>query len=270
MCEHEYVALIPPGELKQLRALLRAIQRQRGWAIHELQQLDGAWARALAAARGPEGGQWPERCDASHLRPDALAALAAVVDRVFLAGTLQAWLAAAGRQPVGFRVVDDAPGPDDWISYFDDAANQIVLRRHRWGRACLDVSEQRPMSCEGVVCSSNLQVRVKGKLGDAARPCELRAPRPPPARSLPCRVLRLRSIMAFRVNLSISLSAPAAQVLARTIAHELVHALVYHRFPAMDATSEAYLPDERHGPIFKLLNRQLFGHSIDSLRPVFR
>lgn len=60
------------------------------------------------------------------------------------------------------------------------------------------------------------------------------------------------------------------QVLAHTIAHEMVHALVFHLFPAMDAASVAYLPDDRHGPIFKLLNRQLFGHSIDSFRPVFR
>eukprot|EP00983_Pelagomonas_calceolata_P028339 888257-Pelagomonas_calceolata.AAC.2 len=34
----------------------------------------------------------------------------------------------------------------------------------------------------------------------------------------------------------------------------------------MDASSEAYLPDERHGPIFKLLNKRLFGHTIDSFR----
>jgi hypothetical protein len=55
-----------------------------------------------------------------------------------------------------------------------------------------------------------------------------------------------------------------------TVAHELVHCLVYHRFPAMDASSEAYLPDERHGPIFKLLNKQLFGHTVDSFSSVFR
>lgn len=60
------------------------------------------------------------------------------------------------------------------------------------------------------------------------------------------------------------------QVLAHTIAHEMVHALVYNLFPTIDASSEAYLPDERHGPIFKLLNKHLFGHTIDSFRQVFK
>lgn len=59
------------------------------------------------------------------------------------------------------------------------------------------------------------------------------------------------------------------QVLIHTVAHEMVHALVFHHFPEMDAASEAYLPDERHGPIFKLLNKRLFGHTIDSFRQVF-
>lgn len=61
-----------------------------------------------------------------------------------------------------------------------------------------------------------------------------------------------------------------AQVLAHTLAHELAHALVFHHFPDVDAKSAAYLPDERHGPIFKLLNKRLYGHSIDSFRQVFR
>lgn len=60
------------------------------------------------------------------------------------------------------------------------------------------------------------------------------------------------------------------QVLVHTLAHEMVHALVFNLFPDIDAASTAYLPDERHGPIFKLLNKRLFGHSIDSLRQVFR
>jgi len=40
--------------------------------------------------------------------------------------------------------------------------------------------------------------------------------------------------------------------------------------PANTRCLQAYLPDERHGPIFKLLNKRLFGHAIDSFRPVFR
>eukprot|EP00967_Tisochrysis_lutea_P145380 scaffold272936_cov19-Tisochrysis_lutea.AAC.1 len=82
-----------------------------------------------------------------------------VIDSVFLAGALQQRLLAAGKPPVEFRVVEEAPGPDDWISYFDEQHNQVVLRKHRWGPACLDVSDERPMSCEGMICTSNLQVR---------------------------------------------------------------------------------------------------------------
>jgi hypothetical protein len=48
-----------------------------------------------------------------------------------------------------------------------------------------------------------------------------------------------------------------------TLAHEMVHALVCHYFPAIDQRSPAYLADERHGPIFKYLNKHLFGHTSD-------
>jgi hypothetical protein len=55
------------------------------------------------------------------------------------------------------------------------------------------------------------------------------------------------------------------QMLLHTLAHELVHAVVYHLFPELDASSVAYLADDRHGPIFQLLNKQLFGHSSNAL-----
>jgi hypothetical protein len=48
-----------------------------------------------------------------------------------------------------------------------------------------------------------------------------------------------------------------------------VHALVSNMFPDIDQSSEAYLSDQRHGPIFKLLNKRLFGHSSDSYRHIF-
>ena len=161
MCEHEYVALIPARELKQLRALLRRIHQQRGWST-QLTSLDAAWESALSEAQAPGGGAWRnDGFGEGDLNPDSLQKLSMVVDRVFLAGALQLKLVDAGKQPVGFRVQDEAPGPDDWISYFDEVENQIVLRKHRWGPACLNVSEELPMSCEGLICSSNLQVRYQ-------------------------------------------------------------------------------------------------------------
>ncbi len=60
------------------------------------------------------------------------------------------------------------------------------------------------------------------------------------------------------------------QILAHTVAHEMVHALVFHFMPEVDKASEAYLPDERHGPIFKLINKRVFGHASDSYHHVFQ
>jgi hypothetical protein len=49
------------------------------------------------------------------------------------------------------------------------------------------------------------------------------------------------------------------------LVHTLVHALVYNLWPRMDASSPAYLANQRHGPIFQLLNKQLYGHTSDAL-----
>lgn len=58
------------------------------------------------------------------------------------------------------------------------------------------------------------------------------------------------------------------QLLMHTLAHELVHAVVFHLFPEIDSSSPAYTVNSRHGPIFHLLNKQLFGHSSDALQHV--
>ncbi|KAG2502165.1 hypothetical protein HYH03_000652 [Edaphochlamys debaryana] len=50
------------------------------------------------------------------------------------------------------------------------------------------------------------------------------------------------------------------EALAHALGHELVHALVLNFFPAMDARCEAYTADDKHGPVFMLLNKRLFGH----------
>lgn len=58
------------------------------------------------------------------------------------------------------------------------------------------------------------------------------------------------------------------QLLAHTLAHELVHAVVFHLFPDIDAHSPAYTANGRHGPIFHLLNKQMFGHTSTALEHV--
>jgi hypothetical protein len=98
-----------------------------------------------------------------------------------------------------------------WLAYFDTQDNTIYINCWRWAK---DVSPDALVNCEGVVCTSRLQM------------------------------------------------------LMHTLAHELVHAVVYHLFPEMDRSSPAYTINNRHGPIFHLLNKQLFGHSSDALEKV--
>ncbi|GLC69152.1 hypothetical protein PLESTF_000795600 [Pleodorina starrii] len=62
------------------------------------------------------------------------------------------------------------------------------------------------------------------------------------------------------MNFEGALCTSKLEALAHTLGHELVHAVVLNFFPAMDAASAAYLPDDKHGPIFMLLNKRLFGH----------
>lgn len=59
------------------------------------------------------------------------------------------------------------------------------------------------------------------------------------------------------------------QVLMHTLAHEMVHAAVFHMFPDIDRASPAYLADDCHGPIFLLMNKRMFGHGSESYRPIF-
>lgn len=60
------------------------------------------------------------------------------------------------------------------------------------------------------------------------------------------------------------------EILVHTLAHELVHAIVFHVFPQMDKHSKAYLANDRHGPVFLLLNHMLFGHPSDAFHPIHR
>lgn len=62
------------------------------------------------------------------------------------------------------------------------------------------------------------------------------------------------------MNFEGTLCSSKLEALAHTLGHELVHAVVLNFFPDMDAHSLAYLPDDKHGPIFMLLNKRLFGH----------
>ncbi|GFR44721.1 hypothetical protein Agub_g6045 [Astrephomene gubernaculifera] len=66
-----------------------------------------------------------------------------------------------------------------------------------------------------------------------------------------------------------TLCSSKLEALAHALGHELVHAVVLNFFPEMDATSPAYIPDDKHGPIFMLLNKRLFGHTGHACRRLF-
>ncbi len=59
------------------------------------------------------------------------------------------------------------------------------------------------------------------------------------------------------------------EVLAHTLSHELVHAVVLNFWPKMDSSSSAYLPDDKHGPIFMLLSKRLLGHTCLTTRRLY-
>jgi hypothetical protein len=271
---------IPQHELKQLQSFLRKVCKWRGWqggAYH----ITGAWHAVEAAAVTAKGGCWQQQFTGKQLTDANCDALLRVIDARFCAGKLLRRLtaegtssgvvrtdssdgdassacmqqaAAAGAESVsgmnsqgsvGSAVapaasvpcVNSATAASDaaagtqgmparpgalrcrvvqswdaaWLAYFDTQDNAIYVNCWRWAR---EVSSDAPINCEGVVCTSRLQM------------------------------------------------------LMHTLAHELVHAVVFHLFPDIDCSSPAYTINSRHGPIFHLLNKQLFGHSSDALECV--
>jgi hypothetical protein len=115
------------------------------------------------------------------------------------------------KQRIRCEVVTPNSPHETWLCYFD-VSNIIYVNAWRWNKH--QVTADNPVNCEGVVCTSRLQM------------------------------------------------------LLHTLAHELVHAIVFHMFPEIDASSPAYLENDRHGPVFQLLNKQLYGHSSDALERV--
>jgi hypothetical protein len=282
---------IPQHELKQLQSFLHKVYKRRGWqggAYH----ITGAWHAVEAAAGTAKGGCWQQQFTGKQLTDANCDALLRVIDAQFCAGKLLRCMTAVGTRSAGVRtgssdgggssvcmqqapassapssgVVDDqrsvggesetaaskAPAQGSsstttttttavgtpsvaaarsrgmatdpgalhcrvvqswdaaWLAYFDTQDNVIYINCWRWAR---ELSPDAPINCEGVVCTSRLQM------------------------------------------------------LMHTLAHELVHAVVFHLFPDIDRSSTAYTVNSRHGPIFHLLNKQLFGHSSDALEHV--
>lgn len=146
-------------------------------------------------------------------------------------------------------------------------------------------------SCADSHSSSTVRSRTDGSLSPAAATAVNAIPQP--AQQLRCRVVQswdaawlayfdtddnIIYINCWRWAKDVSPDAPVncegvvclnrLQMLMHTLAHELVHAVVFHLFPDIDRCCPAYTVNNRHGPIFHLLNKQLFGHSSDALENV--
>lgn len=206
MSEAEYLALIPPEELQQIDRFLSRVYQRRGWSSSSY-HFKRTWDALLLAAR--EAG-WEEDFAADGLTDEGLQQLARLIDAHFFGGQLHAKMDACKRGGVRYRVVQTGEWGNDWIAFFH-VDNVLYINRAKWRRP---ISRDRAMSCEGVLCTSRLQV------------------------------------------------------LCHTVAHELVHAVVFNVFPRIDRRSPAYLPCQRHGPIFQYMNKHLFGHTSDSYKYV--
>jgi hypothetical protein len=235
---------IPLLELEQLQAFLQRVYRWRGWQGGQY-HVTQAWHSAEAAAETAAAGAWQPDFGPKQLTNDNCDALLRVVDEVFYGGKLLRRLTSetvsgaaekneeegvvseksdhSGAAPISqsssttrkqrirCKVVQPESPHETWLCYFD-VSNVIYVNAWRWNKH--QVTADNPVNCEGVVCSSRLQM------------------------------------------------------LLHTLAHELVHAIVFHEFPEMDRSSPAYLENDRHGPVFQLLNKQLYGHSSDALERV--
>jgi hypothetical protein len=118
MSEAEYLPLIPKSELTQIAKLVKCVLEARGWTAPG-PACNQAWNEAVAAAQGEEGGGWTLDFTPADLTSPRLQALGEVLDAHLLGGCLQGWLRRQGKPPVGFAGVNTAPGPDDWISYYN-------------------------------------------------------------------------------------------------------------------------------------------------------
>lgn len=247
-------AAIPCDELARLASLLTHIHALRGWAGGGRYLFDQAWGRALARAATGGGGGWEPGFETASMSDAKLAALAVVIDEELLGGALGGGLLAR-----------------PWRG-----GVQQPRRRRRQGGA----QRQQAGAFTGSGGGSSEQAAAQQQQVQAAA-----APNPPlgfrtvdaPRSGWIAYFDESGAVMVNRPrwDKDVSRAAPLncegvvctsrLAVLAHTLAHEIVHAIVFYAFPDIDAGSAAYTANDRHGPVFALLNRQLFGHTSNAL-----
>jgi hypothetical protein len=268
---------VPPSELRRLASLITAVDGARGWRGGRY-NFAAAWARVEARAASDAGGGWEGTFGVAAMTPPRVAALLALMDEELLGGLAAGGLLGGPWKTPGRR------------------RRQGRQQQGRASRACADGVQHAAGGARKRQAGPRNEAVQQALPGAApgAPPAQVRPPSrpqsPPPAAAeavfpLPVRILDApaQGFLAHtdddgglalnrpRWDKAIGPSAPVncegvvctsrLQVLMHTLGHELVHAVVLRAFPDIDAASPAYLPDDRHGPVFALLNLHLFGHS---------
>lgn len=267
---------IPQHELKALQAFLRKVYNWRGWQGGPY-HITEAWHAVEAAAVTSAGGGWQQQFTGTQLTDANCDALLRVIDVQFCKGKLLRRLKGS-RVPCGEAGSDPAAASCVACSAEDTTQQEV-----QGAQFDFDLSVGGGVSA--AEASAGLSTGAAGAHTAAV---------PTPAKSkLRCRVVQRYDapwlayfdtldnaiyINCWRWAKAVSADAPIncegvvcvsrLQLLMHTLAHEMVHAVVFHLFPEMDSSSPAYIINNRHGPIFQLLNKQLFGHSSDALENV--
>jgi hypothetical protein len=229
---------IPQPELRRVQALVRRVHRWRGWSGGPY-ALTLAWQQVEAAALAPDGsgGGWSAQFGGAQLTPAACDTLLRVLDAHFFGGRL-------------LRKLDTAHQQRQQQQQLERGSNSEGA-----GSAPPPAS---PSSPGGITCQvvQSYDARWLAYFNTADN-----------AVYINCWRWAKEVTPAQPWNFEGAVCRSRLQLLLHTLAHELVHAAVYHLLPDIDAASAAYTSNERHGPIFALLNKQLFGHTSDALQP---
>lgn len=234
---------IPGHELKALQSFLKKVYIWRGWqgGPYHLMQ---AWHEAEVAAATTAGGSWVQDFDGLQLSSENCHKLLAVINQTFFAGKLLKRMRAKpqpqqqGEQHDGTTTATEVEGAGSKSRTVDSHSSSSWMQ-------CKIVQAYGPN--DTWLCyfdpDDNVIYINRWRWGK-----HITAENP--------------------INCEGVICTSRLQMLLHTLAHELVHAIVFHMFPDIDKNSPAYLPDDRHGPIFQLLNKQLFGHSSTALEHV--
>jgi hypothetical protein len=142
-----------PAELTAIQQLLQQVYAARGWSTHPY-QLATAWQQ-LEVAAVQEGG-WDPMFEPQQLTAEGVAALGRLIDTTFFAGRLHShYLVSRTHAGLTYKVVAAQGREDDHMALYHVASHAIHVNPGRWDKP---LGPQRPMDCEGVVCTNRLQL----------------------------------------------------------------------------------------------------------------